>query len=133
MKKILLLFLAMSILLCVGCKADSIPANYPSQTAIDNGDVVTVGMSSYNVGKLASFIDSTQNGKKDSIRITRYTTEGDPVITTLTFDGKTINYTNDTTRDHFGNHGIVKKQFDSIYLSGGEYHVKNASEDFTVF
>lgn len=153
MKKILMILLLSTMIFCIGCNKDtkttpntitypsettityssetSIP--YPLQTAIENGDIVRVRRKQYNVEKLAKFMKNVKGGNKDKIRITKYTTEGGAIITDLDYDGKKIDYTNDTSRDGMGVRKMEKKKFNSIYKTASSYYLKNSSEDILIY
>lgn len=77
------------------------PSAYTSEQAIKNGDVVNVLDKTYNFDKLENFIKNVKSHKKDKIRITSYTMEGDAIIKTLNFTGKTIECSVDMRRDKF--------------------------------
>ncbi|TDL63945.1 DUF4362 domain-containing protein [Rhodococcus qingshengii] len=59
-----------------------------------------------NIEKFMKFVENVNQGREDKIRVVRYTTEGDPILHDLEYDGGIITSTTDTTRDEFGN-GIV--------------------------
>lgn len=84
-----------------------IPGNFPAVSkpytpdqAAANGDVVLAWK--YNMDKWDRFLQQVKDGKKDQVRITGYTTEGDPTFYELKFDGKRLHYTYDNSRDAFG-------------------------------
>ncbi len=84
---------------------ETLPSKYPPQAAIQRGDVVDIHGNITNLDKLERFITNFEKGQKDFLRITRYTIEGDPVLYELDFNGKSIAYTVDSTRDHFAGTG----------------------------
>lgn len=91
--------------------------NYSLEKAVENGYFVIAHNKIYNKHKLDQFIENTsinsKNRVEDSIKIVQYTTEGDPIITELSYkikdetyllSGKTVNKTSyilkvDNTRD----------------------------------
>lgn len=91
--------------------------DYSLEKAVQNGHFVITHNKIYNKHKLDKFIENTsinsKNRIEDSIKIVQYTTEGDPIITELSYkikdetyshDGETINKTTyilkvDNTRD----------------------------------
>ncbi|WP_068621153.1 DUF4362 domain-containing protein [Paenibacillus tuaregi] len=100
MNKIIILLVSLSLLAGVfGCSNSS--QSYSFQEAIDKGDVVYLNKI-YNLDKFERFITNLRSKKADTIRITGYTDEGDPIYKDLRFDGKTINYTYDNSNDKFG-------------------------------
>jgi hypothetical protein len=46
--------------------------------------------------------------KDSKLRVTSYTIEGDPIISDLHYDGKTIRYSYDTSQDKYGDNSIGK-------------------------
>jgi len=100
MKKIILLIASLSLLGgLLGCSESK---SYSSNEAINKGDVVYLGQGYSNIEKFDQFITNLGNKKSDSIRITGYTDEGDPIFKDLKFDGNIISYTYDNSNDKFG-------------------------------
>jgi len=130
-KKVLFIILSLIIFICIGCGKDS----YTSKTAIKNGDVVVANGNQYNVEKLDEFMENVKNNIKDKVRITRYTIEGDAIITDLDYDGENINYTDDNTRDSFGKPSIVTEKFEgaSIYKNGSKYYLRNSYVEILIY
>ena len=83
----------------------NVPGKYNYEDAVKNGDVVDLHGKMINTDKLNNFVDNVDKGHQDKVRITRYTIEGDPILYTLEYNGKIINYTVDTSRDAFGGTG----------------------------
>ncbi len=83
--------LALCILFLVGC------GKYTMEEAKENGDII-VQKGVENSDRFESFLNKSKQGKSDQIRITAYTTEGDPIV----YDGKTYQYSSDASRDQFG-------------------------------
>ncbi|WP_051475755.1 DUF4362 domain-containing protein [Bacillus sp. J37] len=67
-----------------------------------NEDVVDTHGEITNLEKFMKFVENVNQGEEDNIRIVRYTTEGDPILHDLEYDGEMITSTTDTTRDEFG-------------------------------
>lgn len=139
MKKVMTSFISLAIVagICFGIFKMH-PYNdspYTVETAVKRGDVVNVHGKQYNAEKLEKFIDNVKSGKKDKIRITTYTIEGDAITTDLEYTGKKIIYVFDNSRDHFGSPIKVKKDFisDSIYKDGSKYYLRNSSEDILIY
>jgi hypothetical protein len=87
---------------------------YDSKQAVANGDVVSVHGKTTNLNKLDDFMSKIYNGEKGSVRITKYTNEGDAIITDLNFNGKIIECDFDTRRDKFSSKNdrkIMKYKF----------------------
>ncbi|BBI35289.1 DUF4362 domain-containing protein [Cohnella abietis] len=114
MKKLIFIIVSISlfgsVLGCSNNNGKSIVTSkpYSSNEAISKGDVVYLHQSYANIDKFDRFITNLENKKADSIRITGYTDEGDPIYKDLNFDGKEISYTYDNSNDKFGgsNKGI---------------------------
>ncbi|WP_214803631.1 MULTISPECIES: DUF4362 domain-containing protein [unclassified Exiguobacterium] len=85
------------VVVLVGCGK-----SYPIEQAIENGDIVTTP-SRENVERFQTFLNQVNQKGEDSIRITSYTTEGDPIIQDVTYDGKQFSYSLDSSQDEFGN------------------------------
>lgn len=60
-----------------------------------------------NIERLDLFVKNVQHQKKDQVRLTRYTIEGDPIFHDLAYDGSDLKVTYDSTEDKFGS-GEVK-------------------------
>ncbi|BCG60804.1 DUF4362 domain-containing protein [Paenibacillus sp. URB8-2] len=79
---------------------------YDSNAAINRGDIVDLHGKVTNAEKLDSFILNIEEKRKDKIRITRYTIEGDPIFYDFNFDGKSITYKYDNSNDKFGSSNV---------------------------
>jgi hypothetical protein len=105
---------------------------YPAE-AIKNGDIVNDHGEISNLDKFKQFMKNVNNGVKDKIRITSYTTEGDPIFDNLGYDGKKIKYTYDDSQDRYGGSGIKSATCSDIertnYENGVEYHLSKCSSD----
>jgi len=77
-------------------------------------DIVDTHGEITNLEKFMKFVDNVSQGTKDKIRVVRYTTEGDPMLHDLEYDGKIITSTTDTTRDKFGNGNVSTTTCKSI-------------------
>ncbi|WP_214894286.1 DUF4362 domain-containing protein [Exiguobacterium sp. H66] len=91
--------LAGSLLVLSGCGNE----NYTSEKALKNGDIVRHMTELENGERFQEFIDHVARQETDDIRITSYTTEGDPVFQDVTYDGKQFSYSLDSSQDEFGN------------------------------
>ncbi|MFG6117124.1 DUF4362 domain-containing protein [Halobacillus sp. MO56] len=80
-------------------------AQLSPETAIKRGDVVNVHGDISNLESFEKFLGNVEAGVKDDIRITSYTTEGDPIFYKLKFDGEKIHYTFDNTMDAYAGTG----------------------------
>ena len=121
----ILLLIIISVILATGCtkkKTESnivildnnVPIEYSSEMAIENGDVVSLQDSMYNGEVLNRFIENLNNNNKDSIRVTKYNADGDPVIVLLYFNGEYIEYHKDNTREKNVVRGIKSSRYTSI-------------------
>ncbi|MFC4323181.1 DUF4362 domain-containing protein [Litchfieldia salsa] len=52
-----------------------------------------------NESRLKEFVQNTEKGQQDTIRVVAYTKEGDTILTDLVFDGESLEVTRDSTRD----------------------------------
>jgi hypothetical protein len=67
-----------------------------------------------NLEKFMKFVENVNQGREDKIRVVRYTTEGDPILHDLEYDGEIITSTIDTTRDEFGTASVSTATCKSI-------------------
>ncbi|WP_052339579.1 DUF4362 domain-containing protein [Gorillibacterium massiliense] len=106
---------------------------YTVEQAVQNGDVVNVHGQSHNMDIWSRFLQNVEDRKAEKVRITQYTTEGDPIFYELVYDGDSILYTYDNSLDVFGSDagrpstkckGIEKKKLEGrpegYVLSGCE-------------
>jgi len=108
---------------------------YRSEEAITNGDVVNLQGKISNLDKFERFVANVESGKKDKIRITMYTDEGDPIFRNLDYNGEKIQYTYDNSQDAFAGSDkgkqsttcskIEKKDIDK----GVEYRLSGCSSE----
>ncbi|MFJ5717842.1 DUF4362 domain-containing protein [Neobacillus sp. NPDC093127] len=100
MKRFLLAMMFLSIVIStIGCSSSG--ASYSSEEAIKRGDIV-YQREAANLERFEQFLLNLSNKKEDTIRVTGYTDEGDPIFQDLQFDGKDIQYTYDNSKDEFG-------------------------------
>ncbi|KMP79360.1 hypothetical protein TU64_27990 [Bacillus cereus] len=74
---------------------------YSSKEAIKRGDIVYQQSKVANLARFEQFLMNLSNKKEDTIRVTNYTHEGDPIFQDLKFDGKSLKYTYDNLSDQF--------------------------------
>ncbi|MDF2790542.1 MAG: hypothetical protein K0S80_3643 [Neobacillus sp.] len=67
-----------------------------------NKDIVDTHGEITNLEKFMEFVENVKQGREDKIRVVRYTTEGDPILHDLEYNGEIITSTTDTARDEFG-------------------------------
>ncbi len=89
------LWLVVCMLCLAGC------GKYTMEEAKENGDII-VQNGVTNSDRFESFLNKSKQGKSDQIRITAYTTEGDPIVYDVVYGGKTYQYSSDSSRDQFG-------------------------------
>ncbi|WBL16973.1 DUF4362 domain-containing protein [Sutcliffiella sp. NC1] len=65
-------------------------------------DIVDMHGELENKERFDEFLLNVEQGKEDSIRVVRYTTEGDPILYEYDFDKEAIKVKIDTSRDGFG-------------------------------
>ncbi|WP_394679356.1 DUF4362 domain-containing protein [uncultured Exiguobacterium sp.] len=87
------------LVVCLLCLAGC--GKYTMEEAKNNGDII-VQKDVTNSGRFESFLKKSTKGQSDQIRITAFTTEGDPVLYDVKYDGKSYQYTSDSSRDQFG-------------------------------
>ncbi len=96
-KKILLtVTLPFIVMGTFGCSSGA----YSYEEAIKRGDVV-YQVDVANLDKFEQFLMNISRKKVDTIRVTGYTNEGDPIFQDLKFDGKAIQYTYDNSNDAY--------------------------------
>jgi len=81
----------------IGCSKNGA---YNSEEAIKRGDIVYQN-EVVNLERFEKFLINISNKKEDTIRVTGYTDEGDPIFKDLHFDGKIIHFTYDNSNDKF--------------------------------
>lgn len=97
----MLAFIAIFISGCQLDKADSEEKPGINEEP-SNNEVVNIHGQLQNIERIDLFVDHVKNNKKDKIRVTGYTIEGDPIYQDLDYDGSKITVKYDTTKDKFG-------------------------------
>jgi hypothetical protein len=128
--KFLFVFFAILLsLMLFGCQQK----NVTSEEAIKRGDIVNVHGEITHLEKFNQFLQNVHDGIKDKVRITSYTTEGDPIFYDLDYNGKKVNYTYDDSQDSYGGSGVQSTSCSDIVSSnvenGVEYNLSNCSSD----
>lgn len=96
---------------------------YTLSMAKKNNDIIDVHGEITNMYKLEKFCDNINNGHADSIRITRYNSEGEAIIYDIDYDGEIINCSVDRRRDSTAKHTnrkITVYQFKKLYIRRDE-------------
>ncbi|WP_078551949.1 DUF4362 domain-containing protein [Bacillus alkalicellulosilyticus] len=70
---------------------------------VKNVDVLNTHGNIEGIERMSSFYTNVQNGVASKLRVVHYTLEGDPIITDLIYNGKTLEVKKDYTHDKFGN------------------------------
>ncbi|MGE8205621.1 DUF4362 domain-containing protein [Heyndrickxia sp. NPDC080065] len=96
MRKFYIILLFIIVFSMSGCSS-----GYGLEEAIKRGDIVYQNKV-YNFDRFEQFLSNISKNKKDTIRVTGYTDEGDPIYKDLEFDGKSIQYKYDNSNDAFG-------------------------------
>jgi hypothetical protein len=122
-----------------GCQQETEANNpkkpYHSEEAIENGDVVNLHGEISNLDNFENFIESVESGIKDEIRVTNYTTEGDPIFYNLNYDGNKIHYTFDNSQDGYAGSGKGVKSTSCSNIEtrnndeGVEYYLSGCSSE----
>lgn len=79
----------------------------PYVRGVENVDVLNTHGSIEGLERMQSFYHNMQNGVSSDLRIVHYTTEGDPIVTDLTYNGESLEVKDDSTRDTFGSGEIT--------------------------
>ncbi|MGN7854776.1 DUF4362 domain-containing protein [Exiguobacterium sp. 22311] len=96
----------LSLIVCMLCLAGC--GTYTMEEAKENGDII-VQKDVANSDRFESFLKKSKQGELDQIRITAFTTVGDPVLYDVKYDGKSYHYTSDSSCDQFGTTDIDRK------------------------
>ncbi|MFD2445076.1 DUF4362 domain-containing protein [Bacillus sp. CGMCC 1.16607] len=101
MRKYIYLFI-ISIFMLSACGTRSPITKEPVTNTFKDHEIINVHGNVKNLKRLDQFVKLVSDGVKDSIRITNYTIEGDPIFNEVVYDEKQLTITNDTTEDKFG-------------------------------
>lgn len=91
-------------MMLLGCQQEnetSKPKKLYSPDDVKKSDVVDRHGEISNIDIFETFIDNVWSGVKDEIRISVFTTEGDPIFYNLNYDGNKIQYTFDNSQDAY--------------------------------
>lgn len=114
MKRSNSLFVLLSLIFISGCQSAQNNTNYILEFISSPEDVVDNNIEIQNIERFEQFLSNINEGKADEVRIVRYTTEGDPILHVLEFNGETIKSTFDSRRDEYGSGGISQTTCHSI-------------------
>lgn len=91
------------------------PQTYTPEQATQDGWFTYVHGNYTNQTVMNDFIQSAQVGKPTQVKIIQYTTEGDPILTVVVFDGKQFEIISDMSRDKFGG-GTYTQQYSYLHV-----------------
>ncbi len=121
---VVILVMFFSLLNLIGCSNNS-------TQAIKNGDIVNLHGKFINIERLVQFLENVKAKKKDEIRVTSYTIEGDPIFHDIKHDGKNLILKYDNSKDKYGSSNIFSVVCDNIVQveteSGIEYSVNGCT------
>ncbi|CAM3043018.1 DUF4362 domain-containing protein [Filibacter tadaridae] len=109
-KATLLLIAIMGIVLGTAC-------SYDSEKALKNGDVVNMNGPVYNFVMFEIFLNSIETKNADTVRITNYSVEGDPIFYDLNYDGSSIDLEVDQSKDKYKGDGPAKVQMSCTHMA----------------
>lgn len=116
MKKRYFIFVLSLIVLVFVCV--KLSQNQQNKSYVPSGtDIVNHHSSLDNAERLKEFMNRVKNGEKDTIRVVKYTIEGDAIVDDVSFDGKILKVKNDATRDEYGKKEIETYLCKSIEMS----------------
>ncbi|PJI10100.1 MULTISPECIES: DUF4362 domain-containing protein [Clostridium] len=119
MKKYLISAVVVSMLIFSACGRQEEGYSKYGIKNVSKNDTITYSLKdNVNTDRLQKFIDNVSKGIKDRINLVRYTTEGDPIITQLYFNGKYIQIYIDNSKDKFG--GANKNEILYNKIKGGK-------------
>lgn len=78
---------------------------YPPEKAVENGDIVNLHGKYSNLDVWQDFLKNLEIKKPDTVRITQYSVEGNPIFYEFFFNGKQIEYTFDNSMDAYAGQG----------------------------
>lgn len=84
------------------------PDEYPSDQAAKDGFLVFNNSRNPDVSIGEEFIEEVLAGKPDSLLIYQSTTEGDPILSYVNYDGQLYQYCEDSSRDKFAGQSADK-------------------------
>jgi|SRR5665648_25898 len=110
---IVIFAVSMCLLILNGCS----PSVKKQTQEKNNPEVKTAAIT---VDSIDKFIDYVHQDLSAKYQLTKTTAEGDPIIHTLDYDGTTIKYTYDNTKDKFAGNGkgVITKEYRNIYKEG---------------
>lgn len=124
-------FVFISFIMLIACSHND--GAYNSEEAIEQGDVVYQN-GFKNIERLEAFIENMEKKKVDSVRITAYTHEGDPIFQDLHYNGKAIEYRYDNSFDQFaGEEKGVKTDICNTIIKKDQEYVLSGCEKLSQY
>ncbi|WP_413303511.1 DUF4362 domain-containing protein [Bacillus sp. 1P10SD] len=99
------------IVILSGCQGEAPASTKHKPTA---NEIVETHGSLEHIERLDRFVKNMNSGKKDKVRLIRYTIEGDPIYYDLTYDGSKFTIKRDTTEDKYGGGEVITYSCKSI-------------------
>lgn len=87
---------------------EAFPEDYSSEQAVKDGFLVFNNSRNPDVSIGEEFIEEVLAGKPDSLLIYQSTTEGDPILSFVNYDGQLYQYCEDSSRDKFAGQSADK-------------------------
>ena len=113
-KTVYIIFLIFFIVIISACNSHNSDLNRGENVNVrnsngneENVDVRNSHGSIEGIERMIHFYDNVQKGVASNLRIVHYTTEGDPIVTDLSYDGENLEVKHDSTRDTFGSGEII--------------------------
>ncbi|MGX8851605.1 DUF4362 domain-containing protein [Amedibacillus sp. YH-ame10] len=134
MKKILMICM-LGILIGIGCSTQKQEQKEASVSKVkDFGEVLYTFTEENDVSAWNSFVKEKSQYQKATIKIITYTTEGDPIITTLTKDKDGYMLTIDSSADGYRGHinPIVSKSFKYLHSMNGQEYSDAIKESYII-
>jgi uncharacterized protein YxeA len=78
-----------------------------SHGSVENVDIRNSHGSIEGIEKMIHFYEDVQKGVPSNLRIVHYTTEGNPIVTDLSYNGENLEVKHDSTRDTYGSGEII--------------------------
>jgi hypothetical protein len=120
LNKLIITFLILLLFVLRCSSSNGVQQNQGGQEKVSgtltNSKIIAVQESTLNVDSVKNFFDNFNRGQKVKFQVTKTTDEGDPIFHSVEFDGKTIKYTVDNTKDKFAGNGrgITTNEFLNI-------------------
>lgn len=109
------------------------PEEYSWDTSIANGDYINVHGEIHNSEMMDNFLAHVAAQEPAEIHTVRFTEEGDPILTDVSYDGTSFTVTEDDSRDAFGGGIYINhyQRLEVVYIPGSditEYRLTDRTE-----